>query len=290
MITTVAGTGRRGFSGLGGPAVQADLNEPYEVRFDRSGNLVFVEMRGAVVRRVDRETGMISLVAGTGREGFGGDGGPATRAELRQPHSIQFDPAGQLFICDIGNHRLRRVGLDGVITTVSGDGTRGPTLEGTPLAASPLHGPRAVDFDRRGNLWLALREGNAVYRAEGSAPFWTWKHAAGTGRKGFWGNGGEARLAELSGPKGLSVSPAGDVFLADTESHTIRVIRRESGRIECVVGDGQRGAGVDGEPLACRLDRPHGVFAEIEGRVVIGDSENHRVRLLRRRGAAGGRR
>src|SRR5213083_3274038 len=88
-ITTVAGTGKRGYSGDGGPALQADLNEPYEVRFDKTGNMFFVEMRNHIVRRVDGRTKIISTVAGTGKEGFSGDGGPATRAELRQPHSIQ---------------------------------------------------------------------------------------------------------------------------------------------------------------------------------------------------------
>lgn len=282
VVTTVAGTSRRGFSGNGGPAVKAEMNEPYEIRFDPRGNLVVVEMRGAVIRRIDRTTGVISVVAGTGREGFLGDGGPALDAEFRQPHSIQFDQAGQLYICDIGNHRLRRVGADGVIQTISGDGTRAPTTEGIPLREASLHGPRAVDFDRRGRLWIALREGNVVYRSEGSAPTWTWKRVAGTGAKGFTGNGGDALQATLSGPKGLSMSPNGDVYLADTESHTIRVVRTGSGMIECLVGDGVRGAGKDGEPLQCRLNRPHGVYAEIDGMVIIGDSENHRVRVLRR--------
>src|SRR5205814_6982501 len=102
-ITTVAGSGKRGYSGDGGPALQAELNEPYEVRFDPAGNLFFVEMRNAVVRRVEERTGIISTVAGTGKEGFSGDQGPATKAELRQPHSIQFDSSGDLYICDIGN-------------------------------------------------------------------------------------------------------------------------------------------------------------------------------------------
>src|SRR6266496_4284541 len=110
-ITTVAGTGKRGYSGDGGPALQAELNEPYEVRFDKAGDMFFVEMRNHIVRRVDGRTKFISTVAGSGKEGFSGDGGPATKADLRQPHSIQFDRKGYLYICDIGNNRIRKVDL-----------------------------------------------------------------------------------------------------------------------------------------------------------------------------------
>ena len=110
-ITTVAGSGHAGYSGDGGPAAKALLNEPYEVRFDLRGNMYFVEMKNHLVRRVDAKTGMISTVAGTGQRGFSGDGGPAVQARLSVPHSIALDDKNQLYICDIGNHRIRRVDL-----------------------------------------------------------------------------------------------------------------------------------------------------------------------------------
>src|SRR6266511_2467167 len=164
-ITTVAGTGKPGYSGDGGPALQAELNEPYEVRFDKAGDMFFVEMRNHIVRRVDGQTKFISTVAGSGKEGFSGDGGPATKAELRQPHSIQFDGRGDLYICDIGNHRICRVDLKtGIISTFAGTGERLATPDGVKFANASLNGPRAIDFDKDGNLWLALREGNAIYR------------------------------------------------------------------------------------------------------------------------------
>src|SRR2546427_6376203 len=142
-ITTVAGTGKRGYSGDGSPALQAELNEPYEVRFDKAGNMFFVEMRNHIVRRVDGRTKLISTVAGCGREGFSGDGSPATKAELRQPHSIQFDGQGHLYICDIGNNRTRKVDLGaGMISTFAGTGERLPTPDGAKLANAPLNGPR----------------------------------------------------------------------------------------------------------------------------------------------------
>ena len=280
VITTVAGTGEMGNSGDGGPATEAKLNEPYEVRFDREGNLYFVDMRAAVVRRVDRETGVITTVAGTGEHGFSGDGGPATAARLKQPHSIVLDDDQNLYICDIGNHRIRSVDLDtGVITTFAGTGERMPTPDGAPIADTPLNGPRALDFDGSHILYLALREGNAVYRLDVSDA--TLHHLAGTGEKGYAGDGGPAKQAVLAGPKGIALGPKGDIYLADTESHTIRVIRPETGRIETIVGDGTQGDGPDGDPLRCRLSRPHGVFVDNAGNVYVGDSGNHKVRMLR---------
>src|SRR5690349_5812996 len=111
IISTAAGSGKKGYAGDGGPALAAEMNEPYEVRFDASGNLFIAEMQNHVVRRVDAKTHTISTVAGTGTAGFSGDGGPANQAQLRQPHSIAFDKDGRLLICDIGNQRIRRVDL-----------------------------------------------------------------------------------------------------------------------------------------------------------------------------------
>lgn len=278
-ISTIAGTGARGYSGDGGSALQAQLNEPYEIRFDPAGNLFFVEMQNHIVRRVDARTQKISTVAGIGRPGFSGDGGPATQAAFRQPHSIQFDSLGDLYICDIGNHRIRKVDMKtGMVSTFAGNGQKTATPDGAPFASAPLFGPRAIDFDAQGNLWLALREGNAVYKLELSRG--TIHHVAGTGQKGFSGHGGPAAHATLSGPKGLSISPSGDVFLADTESHSIRKINRATGTLDLVVGTGERGDGPDGVPLKCKLARPHGIFVDSDGSLLIGDSENHRIRRL----------
>jgi streptogramin lyase len=278
-LTLVAGNGTPGYSGDGGPATAAQLKEPYEVRFDADGNVFFVEMKNHIVRRVDRKTGVISTVAGTGKEGFSGDGGKATEAQLRQPHSIAFDHKGRLHICDIGNHRVRVVDLtSGVIQTLIGTGERKATVDGAPFYGTPLNGPRALDSDGRGNLFLALREGNAVYRLDLEKQ--TVHHIAGTGKQGYAGHGGPAKDALLSGPKGVSLSPNGDIYIADCESHTIRVIRKSSGIIETVIGDGKRGNGPDGDPLKCQMARPHGVFVDAAGTVYVGDSENHRVRRL----------
>ncbi len=279
-LSTVAGNARKGYSGDGGPATAASLNEPYEVRFDKVGNMFFVEMKNHLVRRVDAKSGLISTVAGTGQAGFAGDGGPAKTAMLNQPHSIQFDPAGNLLICDIQNNRIRIVDMKtGMIMTWAGTGEKKPTADGAPLQGTPLWGPRALDFDSKGNAYLALREGNKVFRIDMATRKLV--HLAGTGEKGYAVGPEPAKTAKLSGPKGISWSKDGGVYLADTESHTIRRVDLKSGMIETVAGAGVAGDGPETSPLACKMKRPHGVFVDKKGVVYIGDSEANRVRRLR---------
>jgi sugar lactone lactonase YvrE len=240
--------------------------------------MFFVEMQNHLVRRVDAETGVISTVAGSGKLGFSGDGGPAVKAQMNRPHSIALDNSGGLYICDIGNNRVRKVDQKtGVIETFAGTGEMKPTPDGAKLQGAPLKGPRALDYDADTNeLFLALREGNAVYRIDLKNQ--TLHHIAGTGKSGYAGDGGPAKDALLSGPKGVALGPGGDIYLADTESHTIRVIRRSSGVIETIVGDGKQGDGPNGDPAGCRMNRPHGVFVDGAGTVYIGDSSNNKVR------------
>ncbi len=278
-IKTIAGTGQRGYMGDGGLATRAQLNEPYEVRFDVAGNMVFVEMQNHIVRQVDSKTGKIKTIVGTGGRGFSGDGGPAQQAKMNRPHSIQFGPQGNLYICDIGNHRIRKVDKKtGIISTFAGTGVRKSTPDGGMFADTPLKGPRAIDFAGH-QMWLALREGNAVYRLDLSKG--TIHHEAGTGQKGFTGNGGPAKAATLSGPKGIAVGPKGNIYLADTESHTVRMINLQTGRLELIAGDGQKGDGPEGDPKKCRMDRLHGIFVDSKGVIYVGDTNTHRVRAIR---------
>lgn len=283
-IATVAGTpGKAGFSGDGGPALAATFNKPHELRFDRAGDLFVVDMTNHAVRKIDMKKGTISTIAGIGQQaGYSGDGGPATAALLKQPHSIQFDAKGDLFICDIGNHVIRKVDMKtGTIRTFAGTGKAGPTPDGASIAGTPLNGPRSLDFDAAGDLWLATREGNQVFRFDMKAE--KILHIAGTGKKGFTGNGGPAKLATLSGPKGIAIAKNGDVYLVDTESHSIRMVDAKTGKLELIAGLNQKGDGPDGDPLKCKMARPHGIFCDADGSVFIGDSEAHRVRVLKRK-------
>ncbi|WP_395731083.1 hypothetical protein [Prosthecobacter sp.] len=281
-ISTIAGTGKKGYSGDGGPALEATFNLPHEIRFDAKGDLYVVDMTNHVVRKIDMKTKIITTFAGTGVAGYSGDGGPAAKAQFKSPHSIQFGPDGSLYVCDIGNNVIRRIDMKtGVISAFAGTGKPGATPDGAPIEGTPLKGPRSLDFDKAGNLWLVTREGNQVFKFDLKAG--KIHHVAGTGAKGFTGNGGPAKLATLSGPKGVSIDAAGNAWLADTESHSVRMIDAKTGNLELIAGTGEKGDGPEGNPLQCKMARLHGIFCDADGTVYIGDSETHRVRLLKQK-------
>ncbi len=280
-LATVAGCGRKGYAGDGGPATEAELNEPYEVRFDKEGNMFFVEMVNNVIRRVDVKTGIISTIGGTGEKGFGGDGGPATAAQFNRPHSIALDHRGGLYVADIGNHRIRHINLEtGIVQSIAGDGTTQPPKHNHLALGNPVVGPRAL-FIADDTMWVALREGHAVWTL--SLQTGKWKHVAGTGKKGFSGDGGNAREATFNGPKGIAVGPDDNVYVVDTENQVIRMINTKTDVISTVAGVGpnHRGGNGDGGPATeAQMDRPHGICVGPDGAVYIGDTNNHRVRRV----------
>lgn len=284
-LTTIAGTGEAGYSGDGGPATAAKMNEPYEIRFDDGGNLFVVEMKNHIVRRIDAETQTITTVAGTGEQGFGGDGGPATKAQIHRPHSIALDGRGGLFIADIGNHRIRRADLAaGTIRTIAGTGEKIMPQDGQRAEGNPMVGPRALFVDGD-TLWIALREGHSVWAMDLDSG--KLAHVAGTGKKGYSGDGGPAKEATFNGPKGIAVGPEGHVYVVDTENQVIRKIDTQRGVISTIAGAGPdaRGFGGDGGPATeAWMDRPHGVCVGADGAVYIGDTNSHRVRRAYRQG------
>jgi DNA-binding beta-propeller fold protein YncE len=276
-VSVVAGNGAKGHAGDGGPARQAQLSAPHEIRFDSKGNMLIAERDAHVIRRMDR-TGRISTIAGTAMPGYSGDQGPADEAQLRQPHSIALDRDDNLYICDIQNNRVRRRdAATGMITTFAGNGEAADTPDEAPLTA-PLRGPRSIDIAPDGTLYLILREGNKVLAIDPRTK--TLGRIAGTGIKGYSGDGGPARDSRWNGPKGIAYAPDGSLYIADTENHVIRKVSLRDGNVTTVAGTGTRGDGPDGDPLKCALARPHGVYAH-KGLLYIGDSENHRIRALR---------
>lgn len=277
-VSVIAGTGEKGHAGDGGPAKGAILSTPHEVRFDRAGDVFIAERDANVVRHVNMKSGIISTVAGTGVRGFGGDGGPATSAQLAQPHSIALDRNDNLYICDILNNRIRlRDPGTGVISTFAGTGDAAATPDEAPISGTPLLAPRSIDVSPDGQLYLVLREGNKAFVIDPVKR--VMKRVAGTGKMGYSGDNGPATDAEFRGPKGISYSPAGDLYVADTENHVIRKVSLATGIVSTVAGTGSRGDGPDGDPLKCALNRPHGVYAH--GSILyIGDAENNRIRAL----------
>jgi len=279
-MTVVAGSGKKGYSGDGGSALKADLNEPYEVRFDATGNMYFVEMQNHLVRKIDKQTGKISTVAGTGKPGFGGDGGPATKAQFKVPHSIAIDGRGFLYIADIGNHRIRKVNLKtGKISTLVGNGKKNFPSDGDRAAGSPIPGPRALSISGR-TLWIVLREGNGVWKMNLDDEIL--HHVAGTGKSGYTGDGGPAINATFAGPKGIAVGPHGNVFVVDSENNAIRRINIKTKTVETIAGTGGgRGyAGDGGDANKAKFAQPHGICVDNKGGVYIGDTRNHRIRQI----------
>ena len=276
-VSVVAGNGTKGHSGDGGSAKSAQLSAPHEVRFDRSGNMLVAERDANVIRVVDRRSGSIATLVGTGTPGFSGDGGPSEKAQLKQPHSIALDKRDNLYICDIQNNRVRcRDSATGLLTTFAGNGEVTDTPDEARLATS-LHGPRSIDIGPDGTMYLILREGNKVFSIDPVRK--TLQRIAGTGVKGYAGDKGPARDAQWNGPKGIAYAPDGSLYISDTENHVIRRVSLHDGRVDTVAGTGARGDGPDGDPLGCALARPHGVYVH-EGILYIGDSENHRIRAL----------
>ena len=281
-IVSVAGSGIKGYAGDGGIATRALLNEPYEVRFDSGGNMYFVEMQNHLIRRVDAASGIISTVAGSPRDGFGGDHGDARNAQFRQPHSIAFDDRDNLYVADIGNHRIRRIDTKtGRIISIAGNGALELPTDGTKAQGRPILGPRALSVSGR-TLWIALREGNSVWRMDLDAG--TIHHVAGTGEAGYSGDGGPAKSAAFNGPKGIAATEDGIVYVVDSENQAIRRIDTASGQIVTIAGGGpkSRGFAVEkGPALSAKVDRPHGVGLAPGGGVYIGDTNNHRVRWIK---------
>ncbi|MEM8669968.1 MAG: hypothetical protein AAGG48_20745 [Planctomycetota bacterium] len=267
-LTRVAGNGLLGYGGDGETADQATFNWPHEVRVDATGNLFVADTRNHVIRQIEGETNVVTTVAGNGTAGFAGDGQRGKQVQFRQPHSVVLDGRGGLLVADTGNHRIRRIELEtGIVTTISGTGQKKLPKDRTDAAEAPLFGPRSLAVDNE-SIWIALREGNSIWRIDRETNLL--HHVAGTGEKGYSGDGGDPRLATFKGPKGLVVDDRGRVLVVDTENHAIRRIDLESNRIETVLG-GSRQA----ETLT--LKRPHGIAFHPEIGFLVGDSESHRV-------------
>ena len=277
-ITTIAGTGELGYAGDGGPAVLAQMSEPYSIRIDRNNDLYIVDRLNCAVRRVDASTGIITTVAGTGEAGYSGDGGPGTAAMMREPNDCFLDGRGGLLIADIQDQRVRRLDLaSGVITTFAGNGEKVRGGDGAPAAQASILGPRAVCMDNRGNTYIAEREGNGVRRVDANGVMSTF---AGTGERGYEGDGGLAINATWGAPKAIRCDSQDNIIVVDTENHAVRRIDPASGIVTTIAGGRLGGEGDGGPATEAGLDRPHGCDLDQDDNLYIADSNNHRVRVV----------
>ena len=280
IITTVTGTGERGYGGDGGRATKAALSWPTGVAVDANGNLYIADSENRRVRRVDTTTGIINTIAGTGEYGYSGNGGPAAEAEFGYPEGVAIDVEGNLYVAETGNNRVRRVdATTGIITTVTGverpgyDGDDGPTV-----AASP-NDPSGVTVDIEGNLYIADTGNNRVRRVDVATGIIA--TVAGTSEWGYGGDGGPATEAMLDYPRGLTVDGEGNLYIAEKGNHRVRRVDAVTGIITTIAGTGVWSYGGDGGPATeAPLREPNGVAADGEGNLYIADDDNRRIRRL----------
>jgi serine/threonine-protein kinase len=295
--TVLAGNGNGGFSGDGGPATEAALGIPGGAVQGSDGAVYFADRFNNRIRKVDRN-GTISTIAGTGAGlpgshgyddtgGFSGDGGPAATAQLNEPLGVTIDRGGGLLIADYLNGRIRRIGPEGVITTVAGNGSKASTGDGGPATEAGVFEPRGVAAGPDGNIYIAEAGGNRVRKVSPAGVIST---LAGTGGKGgFAGDGGPATAAQLRFPDQVAVGPDGSVYVADVLNNRIRRISNAgiittfagSGPVDDGQGNHGGGFGGDGGPAAlARLAEPGGVTVSTDGDVYVADTKNGRIRRV----------
>ena len=277
VLRVIGGTGAKGYSGDGGPATAAMFNGMHNLQITPGGDLVIADSFNHTLRRIDGKSGVVSTLAGDGKAGFAGDGGPAAQARFSTLIQIALDAAGkQLYLADIGNKRVRRIDLaSGAVTTIAGNGKGGVPADGAVATESPLVDPRAVTPDGSGGCYILERNGNALRHVDAGGKI---KTVVGMGAKGSSGDGGPGIAATMNGPKYLTMDHDGTVLIADAENHVIRRYAPKTGLITRVAGTGKKGtAGLGGSPLECELARPHGVTVAKDGTLFITDSYNDRI-------------
>jgi trimeric autotransporter adhesin len=267
-------------SGDGGLATSAKMYWPSGVALDASGNIYIADLLNHRIRMVMKSTGIISTVAGNGISGYSGDGGLAPSAALNNPRGIALDTSANIYIADIGNHRIRMVTKStGIISTVAGVGKFGNTGDGGLATSAKLYNPQGVAVDALGNIYIADTWNHRIRMVTKSSGVIS--TVAGNGTRGYSGDGGLATLAALNIPRGIALDRSGNIYIADTLNHRIRIVTKSTGVISTVAGNGTSGYSGDGGPAAlCLLDSPSNIAVDVSGNIYICDTKNNRLRIL----------
>lgn len=279
-VFMVAGTGELGFKGDGGLATRAHLWFAASVAVDEDGNIVVADSFNNRIRRVDARTGAITTVAGTGEQGFSGDGDRATEARLNSPSGVAVDRKGNILIADTFNHRIRIVdGRTGIISTLAGTGEQGAAGDEGLAVRAQLADPSGIVVDGEGNLLIADSANHRIRKVNRTNHVIT--TVAGTGVAGMSGDGGPGVIAQLNNPTAVAVNAAGHVVIADTFNNRVRLLDTASGLIGTVAGNGEEGFDGDGEPATrARLMQPSGVTVDAAGAMYLADTLNNRIRRV----------
>jgi Secretion system C-terminal sorting domain/NHL repeat len=276
IITTIAGTGIGGFSGEGGPGTAAKIYGPRGITVDASGNVFFSDYANNRIRKIST-SGIITTVAGNGLPGFFGDGGPATDAKLNFAWGVAVDAAGNIYIADQLNCRIRKVNTSGIITTIAGTGIAFFSGDGGPAISAGIQYPLGLAVDASGNIYIADNGDNRIRMINTSGIIST---LAGSPTYGFSGDGGPSTAAQLYYPQGVAVDTGGNIYICDLNNNRIRKIN-SSGIISSIVGNGTAGFTGDGGPASlAEINQSTGVAVDLAGRVYIADNNNNRIRMI----------
>jgi sugar lactone lactonase YvrE len=278
IITTFAGSGVEGFSGDGGPATEARLNEPADLAFDRSGNLYIADKNNHRLRRVDATGEFITTAVGNGNPEASTESTVSSEVSIGLPNDVLVDSAGNLYIADVFNSRILKLDPDGTIATIAGLGSNGFSGDGAPAVQAQLNVPTGLALDLRGNLFIADRGNHRIRQVNLTSGIIT--TVAGDGTAGFSGDGGPATSASLNYPSGIAVDSQGNLLIADTLNGRIRMVGID-GTISTLAGSQGLGFSGDGGPATeAKLNWPTSVAEDWQGNLFIADSNNNRIRRV----------